>query len=171
MTKGNRPGELLAGLSNTFFRHALGSWQLGGIFTARNGEPLNITQTSSRQVNRPDYIGGNPINSDHRRTLQYLNRSAFALVPLVAASGATARAGTIGWGAVRALGAWNLDISLGKNFRLTEALGLQIRTDMFNLFNHINPANINTSINAGTFGQVRGTTGQRIVQLNARLSW
>lgn len=161
----------LSGLSSAVVRQIFGNWQLGGIFTARSGEPLGITQSSSLQVNRPDYIGGNPINDNYKATNQYLNRSAFALVPLVAASGASSRPGNLGWGAVRAPGMWNLDISLGKNFRLTETSRLQIRTDMFNVVNHVNPANVNTGLNAGTFGQVRGTTGQRVIQLNARLSW
>ncbi len=160
----------LAGMSGAM-RQLLGSWQLGGILTARTGEPLAITQTSSLQVNRPDYIGGEAINGNYKPNLQYLNRSAFALVPLIAASGASARPGNLGWGAIRGPGAWNFDVSLGKNFRLTEAVKLQLRTDMFNSLNHVNPANINTGLNAGTFGQVRGTTGQRVVQLNARLTW
>jgi hypothetical protein len=42
---------------------------------------------------------------------------------------------------------------------------------MFNTLNHVNPANINTGLNSGTFGQIRGTAGQRVVQLNGRLSW
>ena len=66
---------------------------------------------------------------------------------------------------------WNVDVSLGKNFKLTELVQLQLRTDMFNALNHVNPANINTGLNAGTFGQVRGTTGQRVIQLNGRLIW
>jgi hypothetical protein len=66
---------------------------------------------------------------------------------------------------------WNLDVSLGKNFKLRETVRLQIRSDMFNIINHVNPSNISTGLNASDFGQIRGTTGQRIVQLNARLSW
>src|SRR5439155_22360873 len=46
----------LAGFSHAVVRQVLGGWQAGAIFTARTGEPLNITQTSSLQVNRPDYI-------------------------------------------------------------------------------------------------------------------
>jgi hypothetical protein len=152
-------------------RHAFGGWQVGGILTIRSGEPLGITQTSSLQVNRPDYIGGKAVNDNFKPSLQYLNRSAFALVPLIPASGASARPGNLGWGAIRGPGAWNTDISLGKNFQLQERVKLQIRTDMFNSLNHMNPANIATGLNAGNFGQVRGTTGQRVVQLNARLSF
>jgi len=160
-----------AGLRSSVARQVLGGWQVGAILSARTGEPLEITQTSSLQVNRPDYVGGKVVNDNFRATGQYLNRSAFALVPLVAASGAAARPGNLGWGAVRGPGAWNLDMSLGKNIHLSEALRLQLRTDMFNFFNHVNPTNISTSLNASNFGQVRGTSGQRVIQLNARLSW
>ena len=61
------------------------------------------------QVARPDYMGGNAINGNYRQTLQYLNKSAFALVPIIAASGATSRPGNLGWGEVRAPGITNVD--------------------------------------------------------------
>jgi len=156
---------------NALARFVAGGWQLGGIFTARTGEPLAITQASSLQVNRPDYIGGNAVNKDFMGSLQYLNRAAFALVPLVPASGASSRPGNLGWGAVRAPGAWNVDVSISRNFKLTETMKLQLRSDMFNVMNHLNPANVSTSLNANNFGQIRGSTGQRVIQLNARLSW
>ena len=152
-------------------RHALGSWQVGGIFSARSGEPLGITQASSRYHARPDYVGGKTINDNYHQTRQYLNPDAFLRVPLVAASGAPVRPGNLGWGAVRGPGMWNLDFSLGKNFPISEKVRLQIRTDMFNVFNHFNPSGITTSINSGTFGQVRSSLGVRVIQLNGRLSW
>jgi hypothetical protein len=42
---------------------------------------------------------------------------------------------------------------------------------MFNALNHVNLSNVGTSINSATFGQLRSTRGQRVIQLNARLSW
>lgn len=36
-----------------------------------------------------------------------------------------------------------------------------------NVVNHVNPADINTGLNAGTFGQVRGVAGQRVINLMA----
>ncbi len=35
----------------------------------------------------------------------------------------------------------NLDVSLSKTFKLTEVLGLQFRTDFFNILNHPNFTN------------------------------
>ncbi|MEO5742594.1 MAG: TonB-dependent receptor [Vicinamibacterales bacterium] len=169
-------GELVYQLADfagmgRFARQILGSWQVGSIFTARSGEPLGITQTSSRYHARPDYIGGNPINDNYQTTRQYLNAAAFRRVPLITASGAPERPGNLGWGAVRGPGMWNVDLSLGKNFPIGEQVRLQIRTDMFNALNHFNPSGITTSINSGTFGQVRSTLGTRVIQLNGRLSW
>ncbi|MGH9674463.1 MAG: hypothetical protein ACRD44_14885 [Bryobacteraceae bacterium] len=108
---------------------------------------------------------------DHRQTLQFLNRAAFARVPIVSASGAPIRAGNLGNGAVRLPGRWNLDFSLGKYFPLTEQVRFQLRADMFNLLNHTNFAALTTNINSGSFGRFTRTTGARIIQLNARISW
>jgi hypothetical protein len=156
---------------HALMRQSLGGWQVSTIFIALTGQPLLITQTSSLQVTRPDYIGGNAILSDSRKTLQYLNKTAFALVPVSPASGATIRPGNAGNGAVRGPGLWNLDLSLGKNFPLTERMKLQFRADSFDFFNHTNFTGLSTSLNSPTFGRFTSTRGARVVQLNARLSF
>jgi Carboxypeptidase regulatory-like domain/TonB-dependent Receptor Plug Domain/TonB dependent receptor len=161
----------LSGIGRTVARSLAGGWQISGIFTARTGTPLLITQGCSITHCRPDYAGGSPITPDYRKTLQYLNRGAFAPVPVIAASGATARPGNLGNGAARLPGMWNLDFSAGKNFPLTEQLRLQIRGDMFNIFNHTNFSSITTDINSVNFGRFTNTLGARVIQLNARLSF
>lgn len=152
-------------------RAVAGGWQVSGIYTARTGTPLLITQGCSIAHCRPDYVGGNAVNPDARKTLQYLNKSAFAPVPVIAASGATARPGNVGNGAVRLPGVWNLDFSAGKNFALTESVRLQIRGDMFNVFNHTNFSTVTTNINSVNFGRFTNTLSARVIQLNARLSF
>jgi hypothetical protein len=118
-------------------------------------------------------LGQNPINENWKElpNLQYLNKAAFAQVPLITASGAAARPGTLGWGSVRGPGFWNVNLSVGKNFTIQEKVKLQLRTDMFNAFNKVNYSNPTTGINSAQFGQVRGTRGQRVIQLNGRLSF
>ena len=161
----------LTQLANPIVRSVAGGWQVSGIFTARTGTPLLITQGCSITHCRPDYVGGNAIAPDYRKTLQYLNRSAFRAVPVIAASGATARPGNLGSGAVRLPGIWSFDFSAGKNFSLSESLRFQIRGDMFNVFNHTNFSGITTDINSGNFGRFTNTLGARVIQLNARLSF
>ncbi len=158
-------------LGNGVARQALGGWQVSGIVLARTGEPLVIGQSGAVRENRPDYIGGAAVNKDYTKTLQYLNRAAFAMVPINRTSGATIRPGNVGNGAVRGPGMWNLDFSLAKNFSLTEQFKLQLRTDMFNVFNHTNLTGVDTTINSRRFGELTNTSGARVIQLNARLSW
>ena len=64
-----------------------------------------------------------------------------------------------------------MDFSLAKNFTIRENMRLQIRTDLFNALNHTNLSGLRTSINDAFFGQLLSTTGARIVQLNARLTF
>ncbi len=154
-----------------FLRPALGGWQLSTIFSAQTGSAYTLTQSSSLPASRPDYIGGSAILPDYRTTLQYLNPADFARVPVIAASGATSRPGNIGNGAIRGPGQWNIDVSLAKNFKLTERAQLQIRTDSFNALNHTNLTGLVTEITNARFGQLTSTGGARTVQLNGRLSW
>jgi len=133
---------------------------------------LAITQSAGLQVARPDYLGGNAINSNYRDTLQYLNKSAFALVPLSSA-GLTVRPGNLGWGEVRAPGLVNVDFSLTKDIPIRERLHLTVRAETFNAFNHFNPKTsaITASINSSTFGRITDDVGARVIQLNGRLTW
>src|SRR5262249_48679654 len=112
------------------------------------------------------------VNPDYRKTLVYLNKAAFAKVPVGAASGITLRPGSVGTGAVRGPASWGVDFGLAKNFPIRERIKLQIRSDMFNVFNHTNleVRCLDTNVNSPTFGRLQCATA-RIIQLNGRLSW
>lgn len=151
-------------------RLLLDGWQFSGIFSANTGSPFTISQGSSIPGSRPDYVAGEPILDNYRDTLVYLNPAAFAQVPVIALSGATARPGTLGRNALRSPGGWNLDLALAKNLNFTERLRLQLRADMFNAFNHTVLGGVSTNIQAGNFGRLT-SAGARVVQLNARFSF
>jgi carboxypeptidase family protein/TonB-dependent receptor-like protein len=152
-------------------RLLLGGWQFSGIFTTETGPPVNLTQSTTYQSSRPDYIGGDPYAHDPAAKLQYLNRSAFALVPVGAVSRAPLHPGTLGRNAVRGPGFWNLDFALSKNLKFSERWRLQLRCDMFNALNHTNFTGFSTSINAADFGRLTSTRGARTVQFNARMTF
>ena len=154
-------------LAKSFF----GGWQISGILQARTGEPVTLSQAGALQINRPDYNGGQVYFDDYRKTLQYLNRQAFTLIPLGAVSRAPDRPGNVGNGAIRTPGLINLDFSLGKSFAITETSKIQIRADMFNALNHTNLTGLRTSLNDAFFGQLLNTAGARVIQLNARFSF
>jgi outer membrane receptor protein involved in Fe transport len=155
---------------NPIIHHGLGGWQLAGIFSAQTGLPVIITQSSTTSAQRADYVGGNAVLPDYQSTLRYLNPAAFKLIP-IGKAGAAIRDGNVGPGEVRAPGLWNLNFSIARNFTLHENLKLQIRTDMFNAFNHTNLSGLQTSVNNARFGQLTNTLGARIMQVNARISF
>ncbi len=103
--------------------------------------------------------------------MQYLNRNAFALVPVDPNTRIAIRPGNLGNGAVRGPGSWTTDLNLSKNFLITEKVRFQVRADMFNAFNHVNLGGPSTGMNSATFGQINGAGGMRVVQLNGRLTW
>ncbi|MBA3441104.1 MAG: carboxypeptidase regulatory-like domain-containing protein [Pyrinomonadaceae bacterium] len=146
-------------------------WQVSGIFRAETGAPFNIAMPNSLPGQRVDYVGGSAYIDSSSDALNFLNRSAFAQVPVIAASGASARPGTLGRNALRLPGYWNIDLTLAKNFALNERLRLQLRGDLFNAFNHTSFSSVNTTITSGNFGRFTATRGARVVQLNMRFSF
>ena len=162
-------------------RHALGGWQVSGIFTARSGSPVFITQSCSNSYHcRPDYVGGNTVlektfetgtcRAGGRCDVQYINTAAFALIPVN--QGVAVRPGTAGKSLVRTPGAWNVELSLAKTFMITEKKKLQFRAEMFNALNHVNLGGPNGSINSSQFGRITGTaTGMRSMQMGLRFQF
>lgn len=150
-------------------RHALGGWQISGIFTAETGEALNIEQASNRSFSRPDYVGGNPYASGDR--FQWINPAAFRAVPQSAASGQPVRPGTVGKNAIRAPGSWDVSLAIAKNFTFAERYRLQLRVDAFNAFNHVNLGSPIADITRPTFGRILSVGGARTLQCNGRLTF
>ncbi len=148
-------------------RHLLGGWQVATIFTASSGSPINLGHPTGISGTRPDYLGGQAVLDNYRQTLVYLNRASFAPVPENALGNAI-RLGNVGRNSLRGPGRWNADISFGKNFAVKERYRVQIRTDLFNAFNHTNYGNPDTNIESANFGRINSTAGAREIQLNAR---
>jgi hypothetical protein len=83
------------------------------------------------------------------------------------------RFGTLGRNLFR--GPWfnGLDGAMLKNFKVTEAVKLQLRFEALNLINHPNFDGINTNLNSGGFGKaslLAGTPSRRL-QLGVRIQF
>lgn len=152
-------------------RTLFGGWEISGVLNAYSGEAVSIFQPSSREGSRADYLGGEAVLNGWQDSLQYLNRAAFATVPIVTASGATIRPGNSGVGSVRAPGRWNLNAALAKQFSLGERVRLRFRADAFNALNTTNLSGLDTNVTSRTFGRLNSTRGARTMQLNLRLTW
>jgi len=133
----------------------LGNWQVNVIATFLSGAPVDV-QTgantaglvgSGNTTERPDLIPGVPVYLDGPDQLQFLNPAAFAVPP-------PGRFGTLGRGSIVGPSSQNWDISINKNWRLRERLGIQFRAEMFNAFNHPTFNSIDNILTSGSFGQL-----------------
>jgi len=155
-----------------FLNGAVGGWQLSGIFTARSGSALTITQPSGIGASRPDVVPGvHLVLNDYKTTYVRLNTAAFTKVPVGGPNNATLRAGTYIVGMVQSRPTWTLNLSLAKTFRLTQGKRVQIRADAFNALNHTTLGNPNTNITSTDFGRITGISGNRTAQVGARFNF
>ena len=64
---------------------------------------------------------------------------------------------------------WNVDQSVFKNFSITEHVKLRVTADFFNVFNHPNDVNPNSTTGLQDLSQQ--VNDPRIIQFSMRLSW
>ncbi len=105
--------------------------------------------SGANSAQRPDIVPGVPfyLNPSGAPGGKVINRAAFSTpVP------ATAQ-GNLGRNALRGFGATQWDITLRRQFRFTEKLGLQSRADFFNLLNHPNFGSPINFLTSPQFGQ------------------
>ncbi len=149
----------------------LGGWQVTGVVTANTGVPINvviprdIANIGPRvQAQRPDLVG-DPLAGVSGAPEQSLNRSAFA-------EPAPYTFGNAGRNIVTGPGLFQMDFGLYKNFRLTETMGLQVRSEYFNVFNNVNFGTPNANFDSSAFGTIGAlAAGQtaRQVQFGVKL--
>jgi hypothetical protein len=63
------------------------------------------------------------------------------------------------------------DISLYKNFKVTESVRMQFRAEFFNAWNHTNFAGVGATLAATTYGRITSALEPRQVQLGLRLDF
>ncbi|HWF38922.1 MAG TPA: carboxypeptidase regulatory-like domain-containing protein [Candidatus Acidoferrales bacterium] len=136
-----------------FETQALGGWIISSVFTAHTGIPFSIYDESYliNFYGIPRLTPATPITDWHTGTPVNIGANQFAAlnVPAPAAIGplnptlgisdfGPYPANMTGRGAFRGPGAWNDDLSIAKNFKLTERFALNFRAEAFNVFNHHN---------------------------------
>jgi len=131
---------------------ALRDWSLDALLLARSAYPFSVNSPRDLgfgSINyRPDLVPGVPLYIEDPSAAggRRLNRAAF-IVP------SELRQGTLGRNALRGFGMWQVDVTVRRNVRFSERLKLQLRAEMFNVFNHPNFGDPVGSLTSGLFGQ------------------
>ncbi len=147
-------------------------WQLNTIVNLSSGTPFTVydsanvsLQGSSPEItgfysSRPNIIS-NPNAGPHLAN-QWVSRSAFQQLDPVADAG---HFGNEGRNVVRGPGIETVDLSLFKNFGITESTRLQLRAEAFNMLNHANLGLPENDLQSPAFGQILQASPPRLLQL------
>jgi len=148
----------------------LGGWQANGIVAIYSGAPFTVSADGTA-LNAP----GNSQTADqvgpvHKiGTLQeYYDVSAFAPVT-------TARFGTSGRNILRGPGVINNDLSLFRDFMLTERWKMTFKAEAFNLTNTPHFGSPDSNVNDAAFMTISGSAGtlsdNRSIRFGLRVGW
>ncbi|HWR16822.1 MAG TPA: TonB-dependent receptor [Terriglobales bacterium] len=142
-------------------------WQLGGIVAAASGQPLTPILTFDNpnvgaQIALPDVVS-NP-NKGPKTIEEWFDTSAFQ-TPAPFTFGSARVASITGPGSV------NVDFSIFKSIPISESLKLQFRSEFFNLLNHTNLGDPNTTFGTPQFGKIFGAGPSREIQFSLRLEF
>lgn len=142
------------GNSKGWVNQVAGGWSVASIFSARTGVPFTISD-STNSLNAttgpygiPRYVPSSPLIGSSTGAGTPISPNNFDILTLPQAFNYTGLLGISDFGpypanmtgrnTFRGPGAWNFDMSVMKNFRLTERFQLQFRAEAFDLFNHHN---------------------------------
>jgi TonB dependent receptor len=166
--------------ANGFVNAVLGGWGTNFILTAQNGFPGTVgcpTSTTADFGCVAFMVPGQSLYADKgpHGTDQFLNPAAFSQPPLATTVGQTDYTPLGGKaGQFHGPSFDNLDFSLFKSFATSERTHLELRGELFNIFNHPNFANsyVTLDFTNSSFGQINNTTGNpRQVQLAMKFLW
>jgi hypothetical protein len=151
-------GKRWAGNVSRAIDYAVGGWQLNGIYVLQAGQPFSVnvdgTPGGGPSPTRADLVGKPSVHPGN--LAQYFNTAAFA-APATNAANIFIAPGTSGRDILRGPGSSNMDLSLFKNFAVTEQVKGQLRFQAYNLTNTPHFANPKSNLSESQFGQITST--------------
>lgn len=170
--------------SQSLLKAVSGGWSLESIILARSAPPVTVVDNAFYTLShvfyaaiRPDvtpgipvylygsqYPGGKAINNTPGAVPGGCSDGTESIGPFCGpptdANGNPLRQGDLGRNSLRGFGATQIDFAVHRDFPLHEALKLQFRAEMFNVFNHPNFAPPDGGLYDTTFGLSTELLGQ-----------
>jgi hypothetical protein len=140
--------------ANSTLRMLGTGWRLSTIVRALSGAQLTVSTGLASLGIAPDSIDTRPRQilaspyAPNKSIDQFLNPTAFAAPVLGAYGPLTQVANVAGPGLIR------IDMGLTRIFRIRERQSVEFRVEAFNLPNHVNPGDPNTTLTDSGFGRI-----------------
>src|SRR5204863_874093 len=107
----------------------LGGFTFSGILTARTGRPFTVTQSNNNVGNLMTGLPNRVGDGEGPKTVDsWFDKTAFQAVP-------SGTLGNAGRNILRGPGLFNVDIAVQRRFALTGQTAIELRWEIFNLFN------------------------------------
>jgi hypothetical protein len=146
---------------NAVLKAVASNWRASGIVSANTGTWLTVTTTQDLAFSGVPGQRVNQVRDDpygDGTLTKFLDPAAFALPAAGTLGNLTARS-------IEGPGFWKIDTSLARVLSIAGQRTMELRIEAFNLLNNFNWGDPNTSLNAGTFGQITTQAGDsRILQ-------
>jgi hypothetical protein len=162
-------------VANPVVKGVFARWQANGIVTLRGGLPFNVTtgtdtaNTAASGTYRPNLVHTASAECGRGHLVGCIDASAFTVADLYPITPANFAYGSAGRNILRGPGSQTVNFSLAKNFPIGEKFRFQFRFETFDLFNRANFSNPSATINTSSFGNITGASGNRNIQLGAKL--
>jgi hypothetical protein len=150
-------------------RHLAGGWQVNGIYQVQTGFPLTVidpTLDIRYLTNRPNVTcdpNGGPETTD-----QYFDTSCFARRSIADTGVAPSNQAR---NTVRGPGLSRTDLSFFKNIPIASTQRVQLRVEIFNIWNEERFGQPGNQIGTPNFGRITAAEDGRIVQLGIRYTF
>ena len=150
---------------NAALRVVASNWRISGILNARSGPWMSILSGRDNAFNgmanqRVDRVSDDVYGA--KTLTNYLNPAAFA-------QPAAGKFGTHQRNSIKGPGFHKVDLALSRLVSLADTRTIELRLEVFNLFNTFNWGLPNANFASGTFGRITTMTGDpRIMQFGVK---
>jgi hypothetical protein len=163
--------------ANRVLKGVFAHWQSNAIITLQTGIPFNVStgtdtaNTASSGTYRPDLVHTATDNCGRGHLVGCIDATAFTVQDLYPVVPTNYAYGNAGRNLLHGPGSETVNLSLFKNIPIHERLKFQFRFETFALFNHTNFNNPSATLGTSSFGNITGATGNRNIQLGAKLQF
>ena len=162
--------------TGTWMNAVAGNWRLSGAFNATSGSAFTVYSGTDRALNGKNaltqYADQTASNTSGNQCTDDLTKSSgftcFWLNPAAFKAPDTGAFGNLNPGTVNGPGAWTLNASLSRLFKVKEAQTLEFRAEGTNIFNHTNFNNPSGTLNNPQFGRIQSAGNPRIMQFGLK---